>query len=685
MPTPPPAPRFTATRWLPRHYLWRGVLVILALQVSLATLTRTILLVRGRHDVAWNLTLLGSYAGGLWYDVLAALYASALLWLVLVPFPSFVLRSHAGRWLVTGLLFLYSVGFVFISVAEWFFWEEFSVRFNFIAVDYLVFTQEVIDNIQQSYPMPFIFCGLALAGSALAVLLVKLGASAWIAAGDARWLPRLGHTLAGVGLLTGISYGCSQSQLPRFHNEYNRELAKNGIYSFCASFWESEIDYERFYLQQDTNDAMNHAKSLLALSDTPPLNDDPHDLRRMIRHEGPEARWNVVLVSVESLSAEFMRYSQRRGPKQHSSLTPNLDHLADEGILFTNLYATGTRTVRGLEALTLCVPPTPGQSIVWRPNNDDLFTTGGLFRARGYDTSYVYGGDAMFDNMNSFFSGNGYRVIDRMTKTKNDITFQNAWGVCDEDLFRWATREADANHAAGRSFFMHVMTVSNHRPFTFPEGRIDLPSSGGRPAGVKYTDFAIGAFLEQARAKPWFKNTVFVIVADHCHGSAGKMELDVTKYHIPCIIWNPELIKPRVVAGLCSQVDVMPTLFGLMNWSYTTAFYGQDVLSPGYDKTQRRAFVSNYQKIAVITEHSLALLKPKQEITLGTLNLKKGSVTPGDDPALQRRLQDAVAYYQSAAWRFRNGRMKDTFTSPVNMAPSTRTHPATAALSSQSR
>ena len=218
-------------------------------------------------------------------------------------------------------------------------------------------------------------------------------------------------------------------------------------------------------------------------------------------------------------------------------------------------------------------------------------------------------------------------------------------------------KEADANQAAAKPFFMHVMTVSNHRPFTFPEGRVDLPQ-GTRDAAVKYTDYAIGKFLEEAKSKPWFANTIFIVVADHCHGSAGKVELDVTKYHIPCIIWNPQLIQPRVVKMLCSQVDVMPTIFGMMNWSYTTSFYGQDIFSPGYDKSERRAFVSNYQKIAVITEDSLALLKPKQEITLGRVNLRKGTLTPGDDDDLKSRLDNAISFYQAASWQFRNGKMK---------------------------
>lgn len=626
------------------------------LHLSIATLTRLALLFQARQDIAWKLSLAGSFVGGLWYDLLASCYAVVPWWIIALLVPGVVWRSRVGGWLLGLLTFLYAVVFSFIAVAEWFFWDEFQVRFNFIAVDYLVYTQEVLDNIQQSYPMPLIFGGLAIAGQAVVLIIWWTGLHDWVRAGSTRWLPRVWHTLVLAALVVGITMGFSQSQLPRFENEFNRELAKNGPYAFCAAFWESEIDYERFYMKRENEVSLARAKALLTLKDTPPLNSDVHDLRRVVHHEGEELRRNVVLISVESLSAGFMQHFKLNF-KLHSWLTPNLDRLADEGIFFTNLYATGTRTVRGLEALTLCVPPTPGQSIVWRPKNDNLFSTGHVFRTKGYDTSYVYGGDAMFDNMNAFFSKNEYRVIDRSRKKKADITFQNAWGVCDEDLFRWATQEADQNQAAGKPFFMHVMTVSNHRPFTFPEGRIDLPQ-GDRESAVKYTDYAIGKFLDEAKSKPWFANTIFIIVADHCHGSAGKAELDVTKYHIPCIIWNPLLMTPRSFGTLCSQVDVMPTVLGLLNWNYTTSFYGQDVFSPGYEQSVPRAYVSNYQKIALITDHTVAMLKPKQEYTLGYVDLRKGSLKPGDDPELQKQLEDTISLYQSASWQFRNGKMK---------------------------
>ena len=116
-------------------------------------------------------------------------------------------------------------------------------------------------------------------------------------------------------------------------------------------------------------------KAQLATPDARFPNDNPPDVRRQIRHDGPEKRLNLVLITVESLSASFMG-----ALGNGSGLTPELDKLARQGMLFTNLYATGNRTVRGLEALSLAVPPTPGQSIVRRPGNEDLFTLGSVFR-----------------------------------------------------------------------------------------------------------------------------------------------------------------------------------------------------------------------------------------------------------------------------------------------------------------
>jgi phosphoglycerol transferase MdoB-like AlkP superfamily enzyme len=185
---------------------------------------------------------------------------------------------------------------------------------------------------------------------------------------------------------------------------------------------------------------------------------------------------------------------------------------------------------------------------------------------------------AIFDNMNYFFENNGYKVVDRSLIPDNEVTFANAWGICDQDLFTKVLSEADLSFAAGKPFLNLAVTTSNHRPFTYPEGFIDIPSGTNREGAVKYCDYAIGELIRKASTKPWFNNTLIIVMADHCAGSAGQAELPFKEYQIPFIIYNPSLIQPQKADQLSSQVDVAPTLFGLLNWSYESKFFGKDIL-----------------------------------------------------------------------------------------------------------
>ena len=224
-----------------------------------------------------------------------------------------------------------------------------------------------------------------------------------------------------------------------------------------------------------------------------------------------------MLVTIESLSAKYLgSFGDSRG------LTPNLDALRKQSLFFTNFYATGTRTDRGLEAITLSVPPTPGRSIVKRIGRESGFASlGQQLGAQGYDSVFLYGGRGYFDNMSAFFGGNGYRVMDQSSVKEADIRFKNAWGMADEDLYTLALREADADHAAGTPFLLQLMTTSNHRPYTYPDGRIDI-LLGRRPRRRSEVHrLRHRPVLEQARRKPWFASTLFVFVADTPAGSAG--------------------------------------------------------------------------------------------------------------------------------------------------------------------
>lgn len=635
-----------------------GAAIILGLFLAIALLTRLALLVKAAHVLDWNLSIVAAFLVGLVFDLGAGLIVAAPFAFVLGVLPARIFNRRWARIAAHAVLAVVLGALLFGVVAEWFFWDEFGSRFNFIAVDYLVYTKEVIGNIRESYPMPAIIAGLLVASVALTWLLARTGVIArWIDAPAGpvrrRWLVTaawLGYMLLGIALL-------DTRRAPDFANTYNGELARNGLWSLFAAFRNNELNYSQFYSTLPTDDAFGIIRRELAHDGGVPLSlPDARDTLRFIKNPGPELHPNVIQITVESLSAKFLgAFAANSRSDQKSTLTPNLDALIPQSLLFENFYATGNRTDRGMEALSLSLPPTPGRSLIKRPANAGLFTLGSVFRSRNYDTAFIYGGYGYFDNMNAFFGGNGYRIIDRASVDKSDITFANAWGACDEDLLRWTLREADASAASGRPFHYFVMTTSNHRPFTYPEGRIDLPSkTSGRRGGVKYTDYAIGEFLRAASTRPWFKNTVFVIVADHCAGSAGRTALPVQNYHIPLIVYAPGgQITPGRVTQLTSQIDYAPTLLGLLGWSYASRFYGQDVLRPG---GSHRALIGNYQKLGFYEDGRLTVLSPLSGVDQYAYNPATTTFTP--EPADAARKEETIAYYQTASWLYRHGRYR---------------------------
>jgi phosphoglycerol transferase MdoB-like AlkP superfamily enzyme len=320
--------------------------------------------------------------------------------------------------------------------------------------------------------------------------------------------------------------------------------------------------------------------------------------------------------------------------------------------VLSNVFATGNRTVRGLEALSLSIPPTPGQSIVKRPGNQHLATLGAVFEDAGYESLFLYGGYGYFDNMNAYFSANDYQVFDRTAIKAANIHHENIWGVADEDLFDSAIERFDNLYANSKPFFAHLMTTSNHRPYTYPAGRIDIPSGSGREGAVKYTDWAIGHLIDSARQRPWFANTLFVITADHGANARGAGAIPVASYKIPAIFYAPKWIPPRRHDRLTSQIDIPPTLLGLIGLPYESKYMGYDVLRSSPDKD--RAFVANYQTLGYLRDGRMVVLKPKRKVEVLPNPLAPHLSGPSHLSDAQL-IDEAIAWYQSASLFYRNG------------------------------
>lgn len=597
-----------------------------------------------------EMTLLESakvFSLGAWFDVWTLAYLVSGFLLVSALLANRVRASrtvHAMRWLLAWVVI---AALLFGMVSEYLFWEEFSTRFNFIALDYLIYTTEVIGNIRESYPVPWIMAAIAV----LASLIV------WISSRYFRfqdtphtWPKRaalLGLAMT-LPLLSGVAANIDQTQLTG--NAYAQELGANGLFNLAAAMRRNELDYDRFYaILPEQEAAVLMAE--LGVKRNP-------DMQYISAQAGTEKATlgpfqkrpkNVVLITVESLSASYLG---AYGNKEN--LTPQLDKLASEGLKFERMFATGTRTVRGLEALSLGTPPIPGQAIVRRPKNDHLGTLGEYLEIQGFATEFIYGGYGYFDNMNAYFQNNDFKVTDRTDFDEKTIVMENVWGVADESLFDNAMLSLDRAANADRPFFVQIMTTSNHRPFTFPDGRIDMPQ-GNRRGAVKYTDYAIDRFIEQAKSKPWFEDTLFVIIADHCASVAGKTKLPVAKYHIPMIFYAPALLKPGSYDRLVSQIDVPPTLLDLLGVAGSVHFFGQNMFTD--TQIAPRTFVSNYQSLGYYKDDQLIVLSPRQIVEAYHIDPETYEAEPAS--ANPQLVKEAIAYYQTASNAFKDGGLKE--------------------------
>jgi phosphoglycerol transferase MdoB-like AlkP superfamily enzyme len=540
--------------------------------------------------------------------------------------------------------FIFILVFIFITISEIIFWDEFGTRFNFIAVDYLIYSNEIIGTIKESLPLNQIILTLiCLAIVILYVIKNYIIKQIYNVKIKNYWI-----LTASLCVFTfALSYFYDSNKYAFNRNQYIVELTKNGNYEFVMAFFSNQLDYYKFY------PTINRKKALAIVRKNIETNDNIFvDQNTIARNQySDKARLkskslNIILIIVESLSAEFM---QKFG--NNKNLTPYLDKLADNGLFFTNLYASGTRTVRGLEAITLSIVPTPGSSIIRRTDNKKLFNIGSVLKKAGYDINFMFGGYSYFDNLQDYFSGNDFNIIDRADLHDDEISFTNIWGVADEDILFRAIKEADQSYKLGKNFLSLIMTTSNHRPYTFPSGRIDILSGTGRSGAVKYTDYAIGQFIEKARSRPWFNDSIFVITADHCASSAGKTTLPIEKYHIPLIIYAPNILKPKIITSLASQIDIGPTILGLLNLEYKSKFFGTDILN----NPRLRAFISTYQLLGYMKNEFLVTLAPNEAPKTYRLIGELQQIVPN----MEDLTDEAISFYQSAYDFYINGKMKD--------------------------
>jgi phosphoglycerol transferase MdoB-like AlkP superfamily enzyme len=500
---------------------------------------------------------------------------------------------------------------VFSAVAELFFWEEYNSRFNGIAVYYLIFPKEVIGNIRESFDLRYYLPPIAV----VVLLTYALIYRQLIAALKAPAVP--GERLRALGLgaasaalaMPFIFFGPYEPVATRTVNE----LAVNGMHSALHAFFTNDSTYDGVYAGIAEAEALPLLQDMVKQDNTTNLAaPGERSVRRHVDNgPAPAKKLNVVLILEESFGSVY--FEDVFDPKQKDywrTISPNWHRIAEDGQLFTNIYATGDRTVRALEAVFTSFPPIPGISTARRSGSEGMNSLPFLLKKFGYRTAFLYGGPTSFDNMGYFWKTIGFdRVMGQSDIA--DQSFKTIWGVADELMFKEALARIDEMATEPGPFLFAALTVTNHRPFMYPEGRISFkPASNARDNAAAYADWALGRFIDAARTKPWFDDTVFVMLGDHGPKVWGAAQIPIQAFRVPLVFFAPKHLKPGRNPALGSSMDVAPTLMGVLGLSYDSPFFGVDLRRTPRDGSGRIALAHNFN-VAVGDGRHAVVLTPK--------------------------------------------------------------------------
>ena len=491
------------------------------------------------------------------------------------------------------LIFYFSAALLIVTFMEFStpsFIDQFDSRPNILFVEYLKYPREVAATLWAAYKLPLLFAMTFVA--IFTMVNVKQFRRIVRPTQATGLLPALAVTplllIICVAMIRSTTdhRPVNPSTVALSTDPLANDLALNSTYTVLYAIRETRHEAKGGfrYANIPADEIVSAVRASMHIPSVDFVSDQLPTLHEQRLSASRTGRKNLVIVVEESLGAEFV------GSLGGLDLTPNIDRLSAEGIWFSNLYATGTRSVRGLEALVSGFTPSPARSVIKLGKSQrDFFTIAELLRNLDYDTSFIYGGEAQFDNMRRFFMNNGFsEVIDE--KDFENPVFVGSWGVSDEDLFDRAHQEFSAK--GEQPFFGLVFTSSNHSPFQFPDGRIELYDDEKATVNnaVKYADHALGQFIENAKNSNYWDSTVFLIVADHNSRVYGSEVVPIERFHIPALILGGS-ISPSRFARVASQIDLPPTLLALMGIADLHPMIGHDLTRSDESKFPGRAIM----------------------------------------------------------------------------------------------
>jgi phosphoglycerol transferase MdoB-like AlkP superfamily enzyme len=567
--------------WQTGGMMARTLLRIYGLWIGVCLLGRLALMVWqwGRlADLSPGERLLG-LVHGVRMDTMAFGYLLVVPLLVMTVFPGVWKRAASAvvrGWALVVLLLL-----TYVEVAGFPFFAEYDVRPNILFVEYLKYPKEVVSMLWKDQKLALGVAVVLLGGVAFAFRRLPLVPRLEDRFFASHWRRAVWFLPVAAVLFFGIrsSFGHRPANISDALYSENRvanEIAKNSLHSISDAAYRARKDGEQLAKRYGKIPMEEAYRRVYQLMEIEPNKERPFYRKEPGQRPGVKPK-NLVIIVQESMGAQFVEFTG--GEK---GLTPNLDRLSGEGIAFTNLFSNGTRSIRGLSAMSAGFLPIPGDGVFKRPKSQSgFFSIASLLKPHGYHSSFIYGGEARFDNMKAWYLGNGFEEVIEQKDFKNP-SFVSTWGVSDEDLVLRADERYVELSEQGKPFVSVVFSSSNHEPFELPEGKIEWVPGVEKYSvknAIKYADFAIGRFFEVAKTRAYYEDTVFVVVADHNVRVYGDDEVPVSAFHIPGLILGGG-IEPMRHDELASQPEVLATALDLLGLELEHPVLGHSIFNP---------------------------------------------------------------------------------------------------------
>jgi phosphoglycerol transferase MdoB-like AlkP superfamily enzyme len=585
-------------------------LAVFAAAVLVALSLARVGLVLWQYDRVHTADMLGFvFVQGLRFDLIVVGFLTAIPTLLLWLFATSRSMARVGNRLLRGYLATTFIAVLFLELATPSFINQYDARPNQLFIEYLIYPKEVASTMLEGYSWQLLGAFVVIA---VALVLLRL-----VLRPSLRLPERALHVVAVLVVTPVLLVLCvlamrstldhravNPSMVARSRDPMVNDLALNSTYSVLYALAQLRHEPEGGfrYGPMPAAEATARVRAAMQVPTASFVSDTVPTLHRQQATQSPPRLKNLVIVLEESLGAEFV------GALGGKPLTPNLDALASQGWWFENLYATGTRSVRGLEALITGFTPTPAPSVVkLEKSQRDFFSIARVLKAAGYDTSFIYGGEGQFDNMRRFFMNNGFDSVVDEDEFVNPV-FHGSWGVSDEDLLARADEEFSKPHT--RPFFSLVFTTSNHSPYDYPAGRIEPYDADPHTVNnaVKYADYSLGQFFARARASSYWDDTVFLVVADHNSRVFGAEVIPIDHFHIPGLVLGGG-VEPRVYEPVASQIDLPATLLSLIGVSSVHPMIGHDLTLPEFAAWPGRAIMQYGDTQAYLAGNDVAVLR----------------------------------------------------------------------------